>query len=793
MNNIAINQAETIFEPFWDTGESFVGHQKYSRLTPYKIIIDENAKAVVKDSWCGVTMEILKAGTGTWDVVLERNCNLDISDYDLMTVFAIVPKNIKFEIEYIAEEKSRTAISVTGTGYLEKYYGKIEGSSISTIRIKMSGPAGCGTVSLYWMGLAKSKMLDCLEPKSTFSEEWEGCFEDCNEENFVAQPECNIFFDKEELIQLREKLKKEPFLSKYIKLKEEAQKFLHSKPEKAISTYFPMYCGQFGNYYGDGKVECELCQGMILLGFVGVVENDFSMLKMAARMALSAANCRYWCENFMGQFPGVTWHHRSFIEYRICYACALVLDWAGSLLTWHGKNVIYDAIIMKGLPRIEADFKTMDYIYECNQAFMFNTGRVAAYIALSKRYPRFQKEIDAAEQDMFEMVDRTIEEDGGSIEGATYWGATLKTAFPTMFMLAKYRGIAIDEYVPDKVKVTVDYGLALMSDYGKNYRFVPISDTSQVHYSYTSRGIVYLVAMCAMISKSELWKDIYHTLVATSADEDINYFDDTNFLLMAQDCEKAAGTVSKDGFWTFNYVGTTALRRTTAEGGSVRLVICGGKTSKTHSHGDKGSIVLEVNGTPIIVDPGIGLYESADASRLAKAEYHNLLLPEKQDGTAYNQPKNVYGGRIRKAEFKDGMLNYSVNLTDAWEKGVFTRYIRNIKSDNACAYEIEDFVDFTERTRASFCLHTYAEIENHGSYFSINEEAFQVNIYPINYTPESVEVLGVGLGGLWNGTMENKVYQPLKRLKINLPMCKEGKFIHRIEVKMSLCSTIASS
>ena len=37
MNNIKINNAETIFEPFWDSGESYPEHYKYSRLTPYEI------------------------------------------------------------------------------------------------------------------------------------------------------------------------------------------------------------------------------------------------------------------------------------------------------------------------------------------------------------------------------------------------------------------------------------------------------------------------------------------------------------------------------------------------------------------------------------------------------------------------------------------------------------------------------------------------------------------------------------------------------------------------------------
>ena len=53
MNNVHINYAETIFEPFYDSGESYPEHKKYSRLSDYRIKITDGAKCKIEDSWYG--------------------------------------------------------------------------------------------------------------------------------------------------------------------------------------------------------------------------------------------------------------------------------------------------------------------------------------------------------------------------------------------------------------------------------------------------------------------------------------------------------------------------------------------------------------------------------------------------------------------------------------------------------------------------------------------------------------------------------------------------------------------
>ena len=60
--------------------------------------------------------------------------------------------------------------------------------------------------------------------------------------------------------------------------------------------------------------------------------------------------------------PGTPWHHRSFTESQLTYQVALCLDWAGSMLTPQGRDLIRDAIARRGLPRMQQDF--MDSLQE---------------------------------------------------------------------------------------------------------------------------------------------------------------------------------------------------------------------------------------------------------------------------------------------------------------------------------------------------------------------------------------------------------------------------------------------
>lgn len=764
MNNIIINRAESIFEPFWDSGESYPTHRKFSRLSNYTVTLGKGAQAAAKTDWASVVLTVEKPSLENFDIKIERKCSLDIKNYDTFILFGKADKNSVITVNCTVDGKNTEIISTHGANSVIKHTGKISGKTISQISISLKSeiPDRATSAALYWLGLGKSDVI--AEEKSVYSPDWEGCFND----SFDIKPSCNIFFDENELMLLRKKLTKEPFKSIYKKIYSLALQFMDTEPEKKIGRFFPCANNQFGV-----ESDTDFISAMELLAFCGIIENNPEMLKMACRFALSAAHCEYWCEHVMGVFPGATWHHRSFTEYKVCHAAALVLDWAGTLLTWHGKNIVYDAIIMKGLPRIEADFKTMDYIYECNQGFMFNRGRVAALLALIERYPRYKSDLAESENFMNEMIEKSIGSDGGTLEGPSYWAAVIQCVSPTLFMLARYKKVPLCEYTPQKLHKAFDYGLAVRSDWGKHMRFIPISDTPAGSENFTHANAL-TFAFAAIFSNNPTWQEIYN--------RDPNPFLDYSFieyLVMAPELKPLDHDFSLDGFLSLNKTGITTVRKNLPDLGAVHFTVLGGEICFSHNHEDKGSFILEVNGQPIFIDGGTCGYGDPQSDFLHSAAAHNLFLPQLPNGVYIKQKsENHTGAVVLESSYKNGNFKYSTDILGAWDSNVITKSIRSVTSNDIRTFIIEDILESTTPLSAHFLLNTYAHFEQSGNSFTVAADNVLITVTPLNYTPKAL-IHNIGYGSSQNDDMS---FKSLEQLRLSVDESKS----HHIKTRITI-------
>lgn len=719
MNNIKINGAETIFEPFWDSGESYPEHFKYSRLTPYKIIADKNSLA--EPMWSGIRIIVGANETLT----IRRKCDLDITDYDIFRMFAIVASSITVKISCKIDDEFKAVLTKQGKGSAGEYDGAINGKRIKEIELTfINNTQTTAQGNLSWLGLSNSVLQEKMEnEKSRFSSEWEGCFRD---EEIKFEPTIGIFFDNEGLREIREKVKKEPFLSIFNELKKRAQSHMHDEPEESIGEYVP-YINPV--YVRDrDKSRVEYCKFMEDIAFVGLIENDPDMLRMACRMALSLSCCTNWCEGVMGAFPGTTWHHRSFTEERIGVGCMKVLDWAGSVLTWHGCNIIYDAIIMKALPRLDADVKTMDYIWDMNQGVFFAGGLVTILIGLSKRYPRYNSRLDEAEKDLISIWGNYVAADGGCAEGPSYWMDSFRSMIINMYMLARYRGKSLKEYLPEIIKKSEDFAICMLSDINDGFSFLPINDTSGFG-SYHPL----VPAFFMQISDNPLWRNMLKTKLLTP-----NLPYGAELIIISDEAEESENKVFDSHFLTLNNVGHTMIRRKTEEAGKVHMhVIGGGLVTFGHSHSDKGSVILEADGIPLLIDCGVCSYADSRVKQFAEPQKHNLLMP---DIPEENQLVVGTGavGKILCSEYSDGVFKYSTDLTDAWRKEIFKKNIRSITSDNPLVFEICDDVEYYEERACVFVLNTYGEISEEDSRFCISYKGISVMVTTKNWIPEKV-------------------------------------------------------
>ena len=129
-----------------------------------------------------------------------------------------------------------------------------------------------------------------------------------------------IYFDEDELPALRKKLTDPLYASAMKTLRQEAEEAMKLEPEADIQTYIGSSDHRWIRNRDWNRPVLNLA--MEKLAFVGILDENIPMLKMACRMALSVAHSQYWCESFMGVFPGATWHHRSFTEEVLLKACA---------------------------------------------------------------------------------------------------------------------------------------------------------------------------------------------------------------------------------------------------------------------------------------------------------------------------------------------------------------------------------------------------------------------------------------------------------------------------------------
>ena len=757
MRNVMINEAESIFETYWDWGESYPEHQKYNALDKYHINKDKNAR--VETIWCGVAVTLSCKGEGDiTKVSMSRCCELDISYYDIFRFFGIIPNDILFRINCIIDGEKKTIIEQYGKGECGEYDGKISGKKITEFELEFEfGKVGNSSVTLNWLGLANWERQQEMEGRiSPYDDKWEGCFE----ENPEIKPLTGIYFNDEELKALRKKVIKEPYFSMMKKLRAQAEDDMKIVPEKDIGTYVGILDRRWRRDRDMKKP--DIIRPMERLAFVGIIDGNMEMLKMACRMMLSISHYTYWCESIMGVFPGATWHHRSFSEEMICVACCKVLEWAGSLLTWHGKNIVYDAIIMKGMPRIQADIKTVDYIWYMNQGVIFDSSWILTLIFLQKRYPRYAYDLEYAEKSLIEMWESYCDKDGGVAEGPSYWHYTISNTINSIRMLAKYHNKTLAEYAPESIKRSSKYALCLLSDINDKTEFIPIND-SHTSSSYSAD----VSAFYAELTDDRRWDYSFAKAMkkAVPAQELIIY---------GKEFDEIPEFELEEEYINLEHSGHTSLRRYDENIGFTRLFIQNQPILFSHTHQDKGSFILEAASKPILIDRGVCAYYNSYILTIVMPDQHNLLIPER-DGFPYKQYKSdvKYSGKLIESSYDGKVFRYSVDLSNVWEENVFEKNIRSFFSDNAKTFIVTDEVICKEDTALSFRLNTYGRITEENGKYIIDCDGVKLRVEPINWEVEKAVFGEFGV---------DSEMRPVNQLALYIKPVKDAKLETKLEL-----------
>ncbi len=792
---IPINEAEAIFAPFFDGGDSDMRTDKACLLEEFDVQAGAGCAARAEQTWCSVDVIIDRAAVGVPALTLTCRTPLAIAGYDVFRVFACQPPYVRLRITGVVDGGETVILdSHVGDGGMQEIDGGLAGATLDTFTLEFAllepRPA---TVALRWLGLANREAQSRMEARqSPYTPEWRYCLADprtvvaetsstagaAHPLQGVRSPPCTsvpalteispslgILFGADELESLRAQCLSGPLKPMADALRRQAQEYLKLEPEKMVGYLVPSGDIRWQRVRDNWKT--TLYHKMEPLALMGLIDRNPDFSRMAARMALSVAHCTHWCESPMGVHPGASWHHRSFQETYYAAACALVLDWAGAWLTPHGTQVIQDAIVMKGLPRMESDFKRMEYIRYMNQGIVFSIGRILGLLALIPTYPRYASQFAEAERDLHEMIDAYILDDGVILEGPGYWAHSFFDIVPLYYVLARHHGRSLRDYATEKVRRTGDYALSLLSTLGKGTGYIGINDAhNQANYPLNT-----VVAFSLMTDRPE-WKrllaaqvgsgeaDFFSLVMAGCSGLDLA----TESRTLNPEPSHSPSTIHHSRFTAprfslFPIGGQAASVRHDPEFGAVHLHVCSGPTYPCHYHEDKGSIILEAAGQALVIDRGTLAYHEAENSFLGRPAAHSLLYPEPlADGVPFVQPDarpplpggkkwgvfdldRAYGARLGECIEEDGLILLASDNAGAWPDGLFKTNLRRICSPAPTLFLVEDVIEAGRPLEMSFRLHTPRKVGVRGSEAWIRAPGVSLRVAAVNWSPSVVDAV----------------------------------------------------
>lgn len=797
---IPINEAEAMFAPFFDGGDSDMRTDKACRLDEFEVRPGTGCAARAEQTWCSVDVVIDRAAVGAAALTLTSRTPLPIAGYDVFRVFACQPPYVRLRLTGKVDGREVVILDGhSGDGGMQEIDGVLAGTTLDTFSLEFSVlEARPARVALRWLGLANRAAQTRLEARqSPYTPEWRYCLAPDSalpqptssrtdsqgklvpgpepeprtpNPKLLPAPALDLLFGANELASLRQQCLSGPLKPMADALRRQAEVYLKLEPEKMVGYLVPSADIRWQRVRDNWKT--TLYHKMEPLALMGLIDRNPDFSRMAARMALSVSHCTHWCESPMGVHPGATWHHRSFQETYYTAACALVLDWAGAWLTPHGKQVIQDAIVMKGLPRMESDFRRMEYIRYMNQGIVFSIGRILGLLALIPSYPRYASQLAEAERDLHEMIDNYILDDGVILEGPGYWAHSFFDIVPLYYVLARHHGRSLKDYATEKVRRTGDYALSLLSTRGKGTGYIGINDAhNQANYPLNT-----LVAFSLMTDRPE-WK---HLLAAQVGGGEADAFSLVMAGCSGLDLAAAAvpseprtlspepspspstlhhqpSTINRLPFSHFPLGGQAASVRPDPEFGAVHLHLCSGPTYPCHYHEDKGSIILEAAGQALIIDRGVLAYHEAENAFLGRAAAHSLLYPEPlADGVPFAQPgarpalpggrkwgvfdlERAYGAKLGTGIEDDGLLLLASDNAGAWPDGLFSTNRRRICSPAPTLFLIEDVIEAGQPLEMSFRLHTPQNVEVRGREAWIRAPGVTLRVAALNWTPSAVD------------------------------------------------------
>ena len=690
MRPVPISESESIFERFWDPMRS--------RLSEWEFSCDQGTGGALRQQWhaCGFAWE---RGGGAVAARIVRDLRIETTGYDRLLVCASLPDTARVTLRAVVDGRAVTPIDgAPGRSTYVEYEGPIEGTRIERLEIELTDEGAVpGVAHINWIGLADSvRRKGAAARPSAFEDGWDDLVLPAGR-SVEARPTLGLMFGEEELDGLRRKAASPLYAPLVDALRTRAHEQLALAPWCGIGE-FPNQGVRSGRWDGPHHLDP---MAMRLGAFVGLIDRDERLMRMALDHALAAAHCGRWCQDFSAVVPGTTWDHRAFVPYRIATNVVYAWDWAGAYLTDAGRAVLAQAVALKGLPWMLMTLMRYGYVRGCNQGAYFSYGAIICELALGKAWQHGGELLEVAVAALDETMDTYLGEDGGAFEGVGYVSSTLGHALIAYQALARHRGVELRSIVPPKVLRSVDYLTAMLST------APPVGSSINVADGGRPGSTLYpecLAGLCELTGDPAI-RALMAAMVAPAAGaRDTAGTPGSVFNVIFGPDELPEPAARPPVFRLLPDTGMLCSCRPTPDG-PVRLQLIGAPARAGHGHEDKGSFVLEAFGEEIAIDRGQMGYDDPRCTTIGYARYHNVVGPATAEDEPARQVNPCPSAVIPQGEGDERTLRCRVDASGTYGDLVHG-WTREIDSDEPTRFVVTDTVALAQAGSVCFSLHS---------------------------------------------------------------------------------------
>jgi hypothetical protein len=673
MHPTAINSAEAVFEPFFDPHLSEI-----SQWT-----VDAPGATGVRQvtGWAFIVHQWQRPAPDGLVLRMVRHYeSLDCADYERIVVCLNLPEDsvITISAETDAGPRRRTG-EPFGAVRREEWLPLDGAKRILSLTVEARSPrptAGSGW--LLWFALQHTgRLASHLAQWAGYDERWEKYLQPAEFEPTFT-PTYGLLINAEELEAVRREFADSPATAE---LRDGAGFARAVRPESLI--------GEHMNYWSTNALrrERDFNKMLSLHGPIaaqaGLLWQDKTLCRLAARFAMSMAMCDHWQDSFWAHLRGCTSEQRGFVHAVGTWDCAIILDLCGEWFTPLGRELILKRIATEAHGSMCQASWWWEYMYYGNQLAWISPARIYGLLLLEKcmpaRYENYPKpahsrvapHTDLAWANLQENLAKALLPDGGYLEGVSYFTYTARQAFLGATLYARGRGLDPRPLIAPALLRT-DRLAEMLCSTDDNQDMILIADAMFA----VSEGIAFL----AWLMPQSHWVTIHRKSMRRAGAAPM-------LLPLRLDREIPAEGPPLAPFCEMPDTGMMcSVRR---HGGElVKLFIMGNRSGGDHQHEDKGSFVLEFAGDSFSMDFGVLDYANPVTDLLKQAQRHTMLTPWSDAERPH--PKNPIYADIKPQGSGDAVrFHATMDLEAGWE-GWFKHWRRTWDSPAPDALVITD-------------------------------------------------------------------------------------------------------